>query len=399
MMEKTIALSQRETYAPTRFTAFLWWLSTAEKELLKDAVVDRNRHKIIGMTVLATWAFATLAWTYFFNTVATTTWLAIPLGFFMGFIILTIDRALIKGINKFSKNKIVPLLFRGLLAITIGTFMAQPALLYMFKKEIRLQTSLDNEKKKLLKSQELNDFYKPRKAALTTEKENLQKEAATKYADVAKARENFLAETDGSGGTGKVGVKAVALAKKNEYQKLDGEYQQFLSTLQPKLTAVENELTTIEETIKKEEAAFTEYFNDGFLTQIEALNNLIKTNPALQFRYYLLVIILLLIELMPVIAKTILPSGTYDERALLRESMEKEITQSNITKEQELKELYNSLAHQNDKEAITNFFDFTKEDRNQKIKSFSKEWKEGTSQSFDGLWETMKKNILTRQEH
>ena len=150
----------------------------------------------------------------FFNTVATTTWLAIPLGLFMGFIILTIDRALIKGINKFSKNKIVPLLFRGLLALTIGTFMAQPALLYMFKKEIRLQTSLDNEKKKLLKSQELNDFYKSRKAALITEKENLQKEAATKYADVAKARENFLSETDGSGGTGKVGVKAVALAKK-----------------------------------------------------------------------------------------------------------------------------------------------------------------------------------------
>ena len=166
------------------------------------------------MAVLATWAFATLAWTYFFSTVATTTRLAIPLGLFMGFIILTIDRALIKGINKFSENKIVPLLFRGLLAVTIGTFMAQPALLYMSKKEIRLQTSLDNEKKKLLKSQELNDFYKSRKAVLTTEKENLQKEAATKYADVAKARENFLSETDGSGGTGKVGVKAVALAKK-----------------------------------------------------------------------------------------------------------------------------------------------------------------------------------------
>ena len=126
---------------------------------------------------------------------------------------------------------------------------------------------------------------------------------------------------------------------------------------------------------------------------------MIKSNPALQFRYYLLVIILLLIELMPVVAKTILPSGTYHEKTLLRESMEKEITQSNITKEQELKELYNSLAHQNDKDAITNFFEFTKEDRNQKIKSFSKKWKEGTSQSFDGLWEMMKKNILTRQEH
>ena len=399
MMEKNIALSQRESYTPARFTEFLWWLSTAEKELLADAVVDRNRHKIIGMTVLATWAFATLAWTYFFSTVATTIWLAIPLGFFMGFIILTIDRALIKGINKFSKNKLMPLLFRGLLATTIGVFMAQPALLYMFKKEIRLQTSLDNEKRKAIKSQEINDFFKTRKAGLLTEKQSLQKEIDEKYADVAKARENFLAETDGTGGTGKIGVAAVALAKKNEYQKLDGEYQQLLNTQQPKITATETELKTIDDTIKKEEAAFTQYFNDGFLTQIEALNNLIKTNPALQFRYYLLVIILLLIELMPVIAKTILPSGTYDEKAMLREMMEKEIVQSNISKEKQLKELYNSLAHQNDAETITDFFVLTKEDRKQKIKSFSNKWKEGTDQTFDGFWETMKKDILTRQEH
>ena len=69
----------------------------------------------------------------------------------MGFIILTIDRALIKGITKFNKNKFTPLLFRGLLALTIGVFMAQPAILYMFNKEIKLQTSLDNEKKKMQK--------------------------------------------------------------------------------------------------------------------------------------------------------------------------------------------------------------------------------------------------------
>lgn len=399
MMEKTIPLTQGEPYAPGRFAEFLWWLSTAEKELLADAVVDRNRHKIIGMTVLATWAFATLAWTYFFSTVTTSGWLAVPLGFFMGFIILTIDRALIKGINKFSKNKLLPLLFRSLLAVTIGTFMAQPALLYMFNKEIMLQTSLDNEKKKLLKSQELNDLYKNKKTTLLSEKESLQKELQTKYADVAKARQNFLSETDGSGGTGKVGIKDIAIAKRNEYQKLDGEYRQLTSIEQPKIAAIETELKTMDDTIKKEEADFITYLNNGFLTQIEALNNLIKTNPALQFRYYLLVIILLLIELMPVIAKTILPSGTYDERAMQREAMEKEMVSSNIIKEKELKELYNSLAHQNDKEAITAFFDLTKEDRTQKIKSFSQQWKEEKNQTFNGLWETMKKEVLTLQEH
>ena len=399
MMEKNIAISQRESYAPSSFTALIWWLSTAEKELLVDAVVDRNRYKIVGMTVLATWAFATLAWSYFFSTVTGNSWLAIPLGLFMGFIILTIDRALIKGINKFNKNRVIPLLFRGLLAITIGVFMAQPALLYMFKKEITLQISLDNEKKQLFKKQELDALYKNRKTELLSQKEKLQKENNAKYEDVAAARNNFLAETDGSGGTGKVGIKDIAIAKRNEYQKLDGEYQHLLTANQPKITDVEGELKTIEEKIKKEEQAFTNYFNDGFLTQIEALNNLIKDNSALQYRYYLLVIILLLIELMPVIAKTLLPAGKYDEKVLLREEMEKDIAHSNTRKEQELKELYNTLAHQNDTEAIIAFFNLTRDDRTEKMKAFSKKWKEDNHQTFDGLWEKIKKEILTKQEN
>ena len=34
-----------------------------------------------------------------------------------------------------------------------------------------------------------------------------------------------MAETDGSGGSGKVGIKDIAIAKRNEYQKLDAEFQ------------------------------------------------------------------------------------------------------------------------------------------------------------------------------
>ena len=221
MTARNIAVSQRESYSPSQFTEFLWWLSTAEKEILVDSVVDRNRYRIIGMTVLTTWAFASFTWTYFFSTIVDSILIAVALGLFMGFIILTIDRALIKGISKFNKKKFTPLLFRGLLALTIGTFMAQPAVLYMFDKEIKLQTSLDNEKKKQLKRQELDVLYKNRKDELTLQKVNIKKELDEKYGAVSKARENFLAETDGSGGTGKIGLKEIALAKRNEYQKLD----------------------------------------------------------------------------------------------------------------------------------------------------------------------------------
>ena len=398
-MEKNIALSQRENYTPAQFTGFLWWLSTAEKEILVDSVVDRNRYRIIGMTVLATWAFASFTWIYFFSTIVDSVLLYMALGLFMGFIILTIDRALIKGITKFNKRKFAPLLFRGILAITIGTFMAQPAVLYMFDKEIKLQTSLDNEKKKMLKQQELVTLFKIPKEALLNQKADLKTELDLKYVAVSKARENFLAETDGSGGSGKIGIKDIAIAKRNEYQKLDGEYQILLKESQPKLDSNNAALKDIDNKIKAEEANFILYLNNGFLTRVEALTNLLKDNAALQFRYYLIVFILMLIELMPVIAKTILPSGSYDEKVMLREEMEIDIAHSNIRKEQQLKELYNQMAFDNDAEAITAFFSLTKDDRNEKMKTFSKKWKEENHQTFDGLWEKMKKEILTKQEN
>jgi hypothetical protein len=399
MTERNIPLSQRETYEPSQFTEFLWWLSTAEKEILVDSVVDRNRYRIIGMTVLATWLFASFTWTYFFSTIVDSLIIAVALGLFMGFIILTIDRALIKGITKFNKKKFTPLLFRALLAITIGTFMAQPAVLYMFDKEIKMQTSLDNEKRKMVKRQELDSLYSNRKNELLNEKGKIKTELENKYTDVNKARENFLAESDGSGGTGKIGIKDIAIAKRNEYQKLDEEYQALLKTEQLKLNDAEKELNEMEGKIKAAETDFTQYLNNGFLTRVEALTNLLKNNPALQFRYYLIVFILMLIELMPVIAKTLLPSGSYDEKVMLREEMEIEIAHSNIRKEKQLKELYNQMAHEYDGEAITAFFRLTKDDRAEKIKAFSKRWKEENHQTFDGLWEKMKKEILTKQEN
>lgn len=398
-MEKNIAVSQRENYTPSQFTEFLWWLSTAEKEILVDSVVDRNRYRIIGMTVLATWAFATFTWSYFFSTVVDSALVYVGLGLFMGVIILTIDRALIKGITKFNKKKFAPLLFRGMLAITIGTFMAQPAVLYMFDKEIKLQTSLDNEKKKMQKRQELETLFKSQKESLVKQAADINNELALKYDVVSKARENFLAESDGSGGTGKIGIKDIAIAKRNEYQKLDAEYQSLLKLSQPKLDSTEAALKVIDNTMKAEEAAFALYLNNGFLTRIEALNNLVKNNDALAFRYYLIVFILMLIELMPVIAKTLLPTGSYDEKVMLREEMEIDIANSNIRKEQQLKELYNQMAFESDHEAITAFFSMSKDDRHEKMRAFSKKWKEENHQTFDGLWEKMKKEILTKQEN
>ena len=398
-MQETTSISQRENYVANSWIRFLWWLSTAEKELLADCVIDRNRYAIVGMTVLGTWAFATLAWTYFFSTVVSNLFIAIFLGIFMGGIILTIDRSLIKGINRNNKSRLLPLLFRGLLAVTIGLFMAQPALLYLFNKEIHVQISLDNELRKKQKRQQQDSVYFAEKATLLKKKNDLQQQLNTRYADVSAARDAFIRETDGTGGSKKIGLKDIARAKQNEYQKVDADYKQQETLLLPQIKSTDSALNAIDLSVQKEQQSFESLLNDGFITRIEALNHLVKDNDSVAFRYYLLVAILLLIELMPVIAKILLPAGTYEEKIQLREQIEKELTQNNHTRELALKELYNQTAFDQDSVFIKAFFAASEEERRLKMEDRLQAWKEEKSASFDGMWGDMKKDILTKQEN
>lgn len=393
------SISQRDNFIPSKWDKFLWWLSTAESELIASCVVDRNRYRIIGMTVLATWSFATLAWTYFWVTITSNWYIPVALGLFMGFIILCIDRALIKGMNKFNKYKVAPLLFRSLLALTLGAFMAQPAILYMFDKEIKLQASLDNEARKRKKQSELDSLYLPRKSELNVNKAAIQKELQEKYNEVAKLKAQYIAEIDGTGGTGKVGIHNIARAKLAEYEKADQEYAGLLLDRQPKIAQIDSNLAIINNAIDNENKAYEGLLNNGFLTRIEALSNLVKNNSALQWRYILILVILMLIELMPVIAKTLLPSGTYDDKVRWVEEMEKETGRNNQIKETELKELYNKLAKENDAQFIQQFFNTTEARRKEKMKEKLDQWQQQEEISFDGFWETLKRQMLTKQEN
>ncbi|MBL0884399.1 MAG: DUF4407 domain-containing protein [Chitinophagaceae bacterium] len=398
-MTEYVTISERENSVPTtKWHRFLWWLSTAEEDLIKTCVIDRNRYAIVGMTVLGTWLFATLAWTYFFSTV-TGSWIAaVPLGIFMGGIVLTIDRALIKGISRNNKKKFIPVLFRIALALTIGLFMAQPALLYLFDKEIKVQASIDNEKRKREKRASQDTVYASAKKQLLNQKNQIETRLSSRYQEVSIARDRFISETDGTGGSGKIGLKDIAQAKQKEYLQLDTDYRILENQLKPQLASIDSSLFLIESNIKKEQANFEALLNNGFITRIEALNNLVSNNTAVAIRYYLLVAILMLIELMPVIAKILLPNGSYDEKVRLREELETTLTQSNHKRELDLKELYNQTAFEQDREFIKEFFKTTASERKDKMKEQITVWKKESDQSLDDTWKDLKRNMMMQQE-
>ncbi len=180
---------------------------------------------------------------------------------------------------------------------------------------------------------------------------------------------------------------------------MEADYTQTLKISNEKISVIDAALDTLNAQQAAEEKLFTTYFNDGFLTRIEALNNLTENNSALKYRYYLLVAIIILIELLPVLSKSLLPSGTYEEKVAAREAMEKQMVVKNINRERELKELYNSLAFDNDSEIIRLFFAETSEQQSDKIRSFAQSWRNNSEETFDGLWQRMKKEIISKHEN
>lgn len=385
--------------ASSPFTRFLWWLSTAEPELLESCVVDRSRYAIVGMTVLGTWSFATLAWSYFFSTVVNNTWIAVLLGIFMGAMILTIDRALIKGIGASNKKKVLPLFFRGALALVIGVFMAQPALLYLFNKEIQVQISLDNEQRKQEKRQKQDTAIYTVKKSLEDQRTKMQQELQNRYQEVHAARNAFIQETDGTGGSKKIGLKNIAQAKQREYLQLDADYRKKEQELAPQLKSIDSSLAILQAAVQKEQEAFERLLNDGFITRIEALNHLLQQNNAVAIRYYLLVMILLLIELMPVIAKSLLPEGSYDRKLQLREEIEKTLIENNHRREKELKELYNQTAHEQNTAFVSRFFTRSETERNQRMEEQLHSWHQNNNTRFQQLWDQVKNSGVTKEEY
>jgi hypothetical protein len=340
-----------------RLQRFLWWLSAADAHLLKHPSHEGNRFAIVGITVFCTWCFATLAWCYFFSTVVAQSWQAILLGLVMGFIILSTDRALIKTIVKSSAKKWLPLLFRLLLAAVIGLFMAQPALHFLFKKEIALQIAEDNIQKQQQQQTAITTMFQQKINEINTRKKSLEQAANISYSELQSARNNYIAETDGSGGSGKVGVKEVALAKLKEYQKLDSAYNLLQKKQLPEIEQLNREYNVIQAEKNRLLNGYSQLFNNGFLIQAEALQNLLRQHPALRLRYILLVVLLLLIELLPLITKMMMPTGAYEQAIATERQLALLTITHSFQQNEKLIQFQHAKQAELNEQLLANFFD------------------------------------------
>lgn len=141
------------------FTRFLWFVAGADIEMLSLCPLDYKKYEAIGMTILMTSlvgfaAGSSAAW-YFTEDALWT----LVFGMFWSLLIFSIDRSLVVTLKKDPYKKsyyVLPLVFRGFLAILVAGIMSIPLELLVFNGFI--QNDIENYKSDLLKQQHLDSF-------------------------------------------------------------------------------------------------------------------------------------------------------------------------------------------------------------------------------------------------
>ncbi len=141
------------------FTRFLWFVAGSDIEMLSLCPLDYKKYEAIGMTILMTAlvgfaAGSSAAW-YFTEDALWT----LVFGLFWSLLIFSIDRSLVVTLKKDPYKKsyyVLPLVFRGFLAILVAGIMSIPLELLVFNGFI--QNDIENYKSDLLKQQHQDSF-------------------------------------------------------------------------------------------------------------------------------------------------------------------------------------------------------------------------------------------------
>lgn len=141
------------------FTRFLWFVAGADIEMLSLCPLDYKKYEAIGMNILMTAlvgfaAGSSAAW-YFTEDALWT----LVFGLFWSLLIFSIDRSLVVTLKKDPYKKsyyVLPLVFRGFLAILVAGIMSIPLELLVFNGFI--QNDIENYKSDLLKQQHQDSF-------------------------------------------------------------------------------------------------------------------------------------------------------------------------------------------------------------------------------------------------
>ncbi len=309
----TNSTSTEKEKAIPAMTAFFWWCSGANTDILKNSLhSEQQKYVGIGATVFFTGLLASLSGGYALFSVFQQVLPAVAFGIVWGLVIFNLDRFIVSTLRKedsfWSEFKLV--LPRLVLAVILAIVISKPLELKIFEKEIAQKVA---EKQRLFAieaQRQTEKQFDPVADSLRNEIAYYKNEIA-KVAAVRDTLYNaFIGEAEGTKGTFKLGKGPVYKEKKMQYDKIEQEMKELQAKYQPLIDERERQILQVkaqrDSAMAKAQPVISGY--DGLMARLDGLAQL----P--QLPSYFIMLLFICLETAPVFAKLFAGKGPYDEQ-------------------------------------------------------------------------------------
>jgi hypothetical protein len=312
---------------------FLLFCSGAEISILdrSECVTERNKYAAIGATILSTAALASLSGGYAIYTVFESIGVALLLGLLWGLIIFNLDRYIVSTLRKKAINpsmtqrerrkaraqELAHALPRLLLACFISIIITRPLELKLFEREI--ETRVDDYNSQLLANMvRQKDSEFPQLDQLGEGNRRLQDEVANKERETERLHELAMDEAlgkEGSRTSGKFGKGIIYEQRWAAFEKAEAALNNLRRENGEKIAANDQRMAELRAERDRAVEGGRRQIADrrGLLARLEAHSYLAEHNPAIAWASWILIILFILLETAPIIAKLLSRRGPYDE--------------------------------------------------------------------------------------
>ncbi|MDW3208956.1 MAG: DUF4407 domain-containing protein [Reichenbachiella sp.] len=293
---------------------FFCYCSGASLTLLNRCPSEKSKYVGMGATVFFTGLLAAISSAYAMYFVFDQIVWPIVFGLVWGLMIFNLDRFIVLSMRKSHESKeYIQAIPRMILAILIALVISKPLELKVFEKEIA--TELGLIKQELLASNEkaIESRYSAKTDSLKSEREMLNGAIEKKEIIRNELLDIARQEADGTGGSGKVNPGPIYQIKKRNADQAQAELDELIAKNESVEQQIDAELKQLDLSMKNDLNQIEVNNINGISFQLTALNRLGGKYDTIYYANVFIILLFIMLEIAPIMAKLISPRGPYDD--------------------------------------------------------------------------------------
>lgn len=313
---------------------FLFWCAGCVPDAIADCPSEHPKYTSLGGAILATWLLAALSGGYAASVVFADSryvWpITVGVAAIWGWMLFNIDRAIITSMHKAATGsawerfcaEAPPAIPRLLLAMILAVTIADPLKVRLTAPDFAHILDEQDDARVAERARTLRASHVSRLVDLGTEETAIRTDLKAMDDNLKALEQQYFAELDGTGGSGRYGRSIVANSKKEIYDAAALVATQTRPMLAARLQRAIDERATIERQEVDTLAAFRASLRRGYFSQRTAMATLAGREPAVWWGTLAISLLVLVIEITPVLLKLLSPYGPYDERRRVAEDLD-----------------------------------------------------------------------------